>query len=132
MAIETTITYAIISYLNALEGCICEKVMGGSTASGRADINGCYKGRSFRIETKTADNAYKPSKKQLYNLKQWYNAGSVTMVAYSVKFVREVFNDPSFWAYSAYDAYTQQEEKNNCVSWASAKGLKRPNEYVSV
>lgn len=130
MAIETTVTKAIMSYLDALEGCICEKVMGGSTASGRSDINGCYKGRSFRIESKTADNGYKPSKKQIYNLKLWYNAGAVTMVAYNLKFVREVFSNPAFWAYSKYDAYLQQPEKNNCTSWASAKGLKRKEGYI--
>lgn len=132
MAIETTITHAIIGYLNALEGCICEKVLGGSTTIGRADINGCYKGRSFRIETKSADNAYKPSKQQIYNLKLWYNAGAVTVVAYSVKFIKDIFTNPSFWAYSSYDAYLQQDEKNKCVSWASAKALKRKSEYAEL
>jgi hypothetical protein len=130
MAVETTITQAIIAYLNALDGCICEKVMGGSTSSGRSDINGCYRGRSFRIEVKTPDNRYKPSKRQIYNLKLWYNSGAVTMVTYSLKFVKEVFDNPSFWAYSEYEAYVQAKEKNNCVSWASAGALKRKDGYT--
>lgn len=131
MAIEASITKSIMDYLNSLQGCICEKIKGDSTASGRSDINGCYKGRSFKIEAKTADNRNKATKKQVYYLKCWFRAGAVVMVAYSLRFVKEVFDDPSFWAYSEHDAYLQLNEANGMVSWASAGRLSGKKERLN-
>jgi hypothetical protein len=130
MALESSITGAIIAYLNALPGCICEKVDGDCRASGRPDINGCYRGRSFRIETKTPDNRNVATKKQVYNLKKWFQAGAVVMVAYSVTFVKQIFSDPWFWAYSEYEAHKERGERNGCLSWASAGALKNREEHT--
>ena len=73
---EQTIVNAILKYLNSLPCCVAEKVQGTALSSGKADINGCYKGHSLRIEVKTADNGNKASKKQLVNLKRWQAAGA--------------------------------------------------------
>ena len=83
-----------MTWLNEQDGVIMEKVKGEAECSGRADINGCYHGRSVRIEVKTPDNRNKPSKKQLYNLWQWHKAGAIVMVVYSLRAVQEAF---SFW-----------------------------------
>ena len=128
MAIEGRITGAIMDYLNALEGCICEKVSGDAKSSGRPDINGVYKGRSFRIEAKTPDNRNTATKKQLHNLRKWHNAGSVVFVAYSLAFIKEIFNDPWFWVHSELEAYKELIEINGCVSWASAPALNNRGE----
>ena len=56
MPFESSITGSIIDYLNSLPGGRAEKLKGSSSGSGKADINGCYRGRSLRIEVKTPDN----------------------------------------------------------------------------
>ena len=86
MPIETSITSSIISHLKQIGG-QAEKVKGDSSASGRPDINACYKGRCLRIEVKTPDNRNTTSKKQDINLKRWRHAGAVTMTVYSKRAV---------------------------------------------
>lgn len=86
MPIETSITSSIISHLKQIGG-QAEKVKGDSSASGRPDINACYKGRCLRIEVKTPDNRNTTSKKQDINLKRWGHAGAVTMAVYSKRAV---------------------------------------------
>lgn len=93
MSFETTITHNIMKYLNDLTCCITEKVKGEAECSGRADINGCFRGHSMRIEVKTPDNRNKPTKKQLWNLWQWNNAGAICMVTYSLDTVKKVFDE---------------------------------------
>lgn len=123
MSFETTITHNIMKYLNDMDGVIMEKVKGEAECSGRADINGCYKGRSVRIEVKTPDNKNKPSKKQLWNLWQWHKAGAIVMVVYSLKAVQEAFRIWDETNGKPYNNITISEE-NNCVSM-----IMYPNKY---
>lgn len=90
MALEKTITNNILKYLNGLSGCIAEKVSGNVGQVGRADINGCINGQTFRIEVKMDDNGNKPTQKQLLNLAQWGKAGAIAFVAYSLEDVKMV------------------------------------------
>ena len=113
MSIETTITHNIMKYLNDMDGVIVEKVKGTAESAGRADLNGCYHGTSFRIEVKTPDHKNKPSKAQLLNLWKWHKAGAITMVVYSLYAVE--------WAFATWDENIEPkskiiEESNNCVS----------------
>ena len=89
---ESVIVKDILNYLNKLPNCVAEKVMGTATSSGKADINGCYRGKALKIEVKTPDNNNKPSKKQLANLLRWANSGAICLVVYSLEDVKEVIN----------------------------------------
>lgn len=91
MPFESSIQSSVLHYLKNLPRCIAENVSGNSAQSGRADINGCYRGRCFRIELKTPDNGNTPTEKQLLELYYWQRAGAVVMVAYSLADVRAVF-----------------------------------------
>jgi hypothetical protein len=92
--LESQIVNRILKYLNEqVDNCIAEKVMGNAFQFGRPDINGCWKGRSFRIEVKTPDHGNKPTKAQELNLLKWEKAGSLCFVAYSLDDVKEhIFN----------------------------------------
>lgn len=89
---ESSIQSSVIRYLNSLPGCIAENVSGNSAQSGRADINGCFQGRAFRIELKTVDNGNTPTKKQLHELLKWQVAGAIVMVAYTLEDVKAIFS----------------------------------------
>jgi hypothetical protein len=89
LALESQITNRILKYLNGLEDCVAEKVMGNAFQFGRPDINACWKGRSVRIEVKTPDHGNKPSKAQELNLRLWDKAGALAFVAYSLEDVKE-------------------------------------------
>lgn len=114
MPFETSITHRIMEYFNNIDGVIMEKVKGEAECSGRADINGCYRGQSVRIEVKTPDNRNKPSKKQLYNLYQWNKAGALCMVVYSLDAVIHGFEE--FKSEPTDSGHEIIEEKNNCRS----------------
>lgn len=88
MPFEKSITNSIIKYLNSLPDCRAEKVQGGATASGRADINACYRGRTIRIEVKTPDHKNRTSEKQKHNLDKWAKAGAVVMTMYNLDAVK--------------------------------------------
>lgn len=121
MPIESSITTSILKYLNSLPNCIAEKVKGDSTSSGRADINGCFQGQSFRIEIKTPDNKNVASKKQKINLRKWYNAGSTVFVTYTLQFVQAVIPN----IISQKEAFNIcQQEQNGCRSFARRKEVK--------
>lgn len=96
----------VLSYLNSIEGCCAENVSGNSQQSGRADINGVYRGRSFRIELKILDNQNKPTLKQMLNLMKWFKSGSAISVAYTIadiqKFI-EGFKNETPW-FQKYDS----------------------------
>ena len=111
MPFETTITHNIMSYLNGLPHCIMEKVKGEAECSGRADINGCFHRHSVRIEVKTPDNKNKPTKKQLWNLLQWNNAGAVCLVVYSLDTVVSVFSN-GFHPAKGWQTF---DEANGCM-----------------
>lgn len=117
MAFEKSITNAILNYLNSLPDCIAEKTKGDSTSSGRADINGCFRGLAFRIEVKTPDNKNVASTKQKINLRKWYNAGALVMVTYSLQFVKMVFSKLS----AQKKLHVKHSEQNNCMSWAKKR-----------
>lgn len=90
---ENVIVNEILKYLNELPQCVAEKVQGTALSSGKADINGCYKGHSIRIEVKTPDHGNKASKKQKLNLLRWKKAGAYCCVAYSLDDVIELLGD---------------------------------------
>ena len=81
---EATLQTTVLKKLNALPGCIAENVSGNAAQSGRADINGCYKGQSFKIELKVLDEENTPTEKQLAYLKKWVNKGAAVCVAYTL------------------------------------------------
>ena len=122
MPFESSITKSILNYLNSLPDCIAEKVKGDSTASGRADINGCFQGRSFRVEVKTPDNRNEASTRQKINLRKWYNSGAIVMVTYSLNFVKQVFPEK---AQTSKRVCIKYKETRGCVSWVKCKGEKR-------
>lgn len=93
MGLETNFQSQVLEYLNGLPGCKAENVSGNANQSGRPDINGCYHGRMFKIELKSPDTGYKPSKKQLLELRKWKRAGCAIGVIYTMKFLKEVFED---------------------------------------
>lgn len=118
MALESCITKSVLTYLNSLPCCVAEKLAGSSQSSGKADINGCINGRSFRIEMKTPDNHNKSSLKQDINLRRWFNAGSLVMVSYSAGFVKHALE---LCLNTVYEGDIEHVEENWCVSWAKWK-----------
>ena len=87
MASESSIQESILNYINSLPYGKAENVSGNAKQSGRADINACINGRTFKIEVKTEDNAYGrkgASNKQRLYLEKWARAGAVSCVVYSV------------------------------------------------
>lgn len=95
---ESSVQSSVLEYLNSLKGCIAENVSGNSSQSGRADINGCFRRRAFRIELKVPDRGNTPTKKQLYELLRWQKAGAIVMVAYSLDNVKTIFtNNGLLW-----------------------------------
>ena len=82
---ESSFQSQALIYLNSINGCVAENVSGNSAQSGRADINGCINGKSFRIALKVPDHGNTPSKKQLYDLLRWHKAGALVMVAYTME-----------------------------------------------
>ena len=111
MGLESNFQATVLEYLNSLPGCKAENVSGNANQSGRPDINGCYKGRMFKIELKTPDNNNQASKKQQLELRKWRNAGCVTAVVYDMNFLKEVFSMD--WEVHS-DVYV-----NNKPSWCS-------------
>lgn len=93
MALESSIQDAILDYINSLPYGRAENVSGNAQQSGRADINACIAGITFKIEVKTEDTAYgrkgATTKQRLY-LEKWARAGAVSCVVYSVDDVRWV------------------------------------------
>lgn len=87
---EGSIQSSVLEYLNSLPQCMAENVSGNARQSGRADINGCYKGRCFKIELKDKETGYKPTKQQILYLERWKRAGAVVGICYSLEDVKEV------------------------------------------
>lgn len=88
--IENSLQNKVLEYLNSLPRCMAENVSGNARQRGRADINGCYNGRCFKIELKSRDTGYKPTKQQELYLKRWKAAGAIVAVCYSLEEVKEV------------------------------------------
>lgn len=97
MASESSIQTNIIGYINSLPNGRAENVSGNAQQSGRADINACIDGKTFKIEVKTEDTAYGRKgatlKQQLY-LEKWAISGAVSCVVYSVDDVKYMINYP--------------------------------------
>lgn len=116
MPLEKSITNKILAYLNSLPECIAEKVEGNAKASGRADINACYKGHTLRIEVKTPDNKNKASETQNHNLAKWNRAGAFTMVVYSLDAVEQFIDYIDTIGLSGEVCSVNFPEINNCKS----------------
>jgi len=93
MAIEKTIQNNILRYLNSLPNCVAENVSGNISQAGRPDINCCWRGRCVRIEVKSPDHNYQPTKLQILNLKSWAKAGAYCLVAYGIDDVKAIINN---------------------------------------
>jgi hypothetical protein len=99
VASETSIQDDILDYLNSLPQGRAENVSGNAKQSGRADINACIAGITYKIEVKTEDTAYgrkgATTKQRLY-LEKWARAGAVACVVYSVDDVKLMVNKHLF------------------------------------
>lgn len=113
MGLESTLQSRVLDYLNQLPGCKAENVSGNASQSGRPDINGCFRGRMFKLELKTPDHRYKASKKQQLELRRWKNTGCVVGVIYSMAMIYKLFS----LDWEEYPGYEEKTEANNCLSW---------------
>ena len=94
MPLESVIVNKMLDYLNKeVKGCIAEKVHGNKYQVGRSDINGCWKGRSFRIEGKSPDHGNKPSKAQILDMKMWSKAGALCFATNNLEDVKRIINN---------------------------------------
>lgn len=96
MGLEANFQTTVLKYLNSLPGCKAENVSGNANQSGRPDINGCYKGRAFKLELKSDTTGYKASNKQKIELRRWKNSGCVVGVIHSMRALRYLF-ETSNW-----------------------------------
>lgn len=87
---ESNLQSRVLEYLNSLPHCMAENVSGNARQRGRADINGCYKGRCFKIELKDESTGYRPTRQQKLYLEKWKRAGALVGVCYSIEDVKEV------------------------------------------
>ena len=114
MGFESSFQSTVLKYLNSLPGCKAENVSGNANQSGRPDINGCYRGRMFKIELKTPDNKNEATKKQSLELRKWKNAGCAVAVIYDMDMLKEMF---SFDWCSVEMAGGDSMDSNGCHSW---------------
>lgn len=85
---EKILVNKIMKYLESV-GAKAVKFHGNRfVQTGTPDILGCYKGFSFVIECKVGKN--KTTKIQEHQLNQWHEAGSYTLVAYSIEEVEDM------------------------------------------
>lgn len=113
MGLESSFQSSVLDCLNKLPGCKAENVSGNASQSGRPDINGCFRGRMFKLELKTSDHRYKASKKQQLELRRWKNAGCVVGVIYSMRMICRLFS----LDWEQYHGYDEMPEDNECLSW---------------
>ncbi len=113
MGFEGNFQSTVLKYLNSLPGCRAENVSGNANQSGRPDINGCYRGRMFKIELKTPDNKNQATKKQRLELRKWKNAGCAVAVIYDMALLKDMFSHD----WDAYEQLQGQAYDNGCLSW---------------
>ncbi len=113
MGLESNFQSTALKYLNSLPGCKAENVSGNANQSGRPDINGCYRGRMFKIELKTPDNKNEATKKQSLELRRWRNAGCAVAVIYTMDFLKYMFS----FDWDAYEQSQAQDMTDGCMSW---------------
>ena len=88
---ESAIQSKVLEYMNSLPECIAENVSGNARQSGRADINGCYRGRCVKIELKDpTDKGYTATNQQKLYLLKWKKAGALVGVCYSLEDVKKL------------------------------------------
>lgn len=102
MASESSIQSDILAFINSLPQGRAENVSGNAQQSGRADINACIVGRTFKIEVKTEDTSYGrkgATEKQRLYLEKWARAGAISCVVYSVGDIQFVIDNELgfFW-----------------------------------
>ena len=114
LGLESNFQSSALKYLNGLPGCKAENVSGNASQSGRPDINGCFRGRMFKLELKTPDNRYKASTKQKLELRRCFNCGCVVGVIYSMNSLSQMFNE--IWE-SDHMKTRYILEENQCESW---------------
>lgn len=114
MGRENSLQNSALEYLNKLPGCVAENVSGDASQSGRPDINGCYKGRAFKLELKTPDNKNEASLKQDLELRRWKRAGCVIGVIYSMRALKRLFEVDYDWSQIKS---VMVQEGNGCRSW---------------
>lgn len=76
-----------------MDNCRAIKVQGNAQRSGEPDIDGCYRGRSLKLEVKRPQGTYKPSELQLAVLSMWKEAGALTGVVHSVDEVKALLEE---------------------------------------
>lgn len=114
MGRENSFQSSVLEYLNSLPGCKAENVSGNAHQSGRPDINGCFHGRMFKIELKSPDRKYIPSKKQKLELRKWANVGCVVAVAYNLDFIKDLFENADWNPIADFHC---DENYCGCHSW---------------
>lgn len=116
MGLESSFQNKVLRYLNSLPNCRAENVSGNAMQSGRPDINGCYKGRMFKLELKVPDHKNEASVKQRLTLRKWASAGCAVGILYSMKSLKEfmkVLMEPM----DVDDFQAFLPEENGCESW---------------
>lgn len=113
---ENTFQNWTIEYLNSIPGCRAENVSGNAQQSGRPDINGCYKGRAFKLELKIPDHKNKATLKQQLNLRKWESVGCAVGVLYSKVSVKAFMGSLMQIDLDHQINHTIAEE-NDCESW---------------
>ena len=98
MAIEASIQEKILKYLNSLPECIAENISGDASQKGRPDINCCFEGRCYRIEVKSEETGYKPTKLQILKLKKWAKAGAVCVIVWNLDEVKTLMSCHGGWS----------------------------------
>ena len=124
MGFESSFQSTVLKYLNSLPGCKAENVSGNANQSGRPDINGCYKGRMFKIELKTPDNKNEATKKQSLELRKWKNVGCAVAVIYDMDMLKEMFSFD--WCF--FEQAHGDKVENGCHSWYSIPPIKKHHE----
>jgi hypothetical protein len=85
---EKAIVKAVLSYLNALPGCVARKRWGGGYGvAGDPDITGCIRGRHFEFEVKRSGE--RPTPLQARRLRDWQRAGALVAVVSSLEEVKD-------------------------------------------
>lgn len=87
-----TVVPRILAAIRKLDGLKAIKIhVDGYTEEGTPDIIGSYRGRAFALECK--NETYQPTKKQLYELQMWREAGALVAVVRTPAEALEVLGD---------------------------------------
>lgn len=115
--LESPFQSKALSFLNNIPYCKAENVSGNARQSGRPDVNGCYKGRMFKIELKIPDHKNVASKKQSIELRRWARSGAIVGVIYSMDTLRDMFYEIELSEGKRQNKRYEVYETNGCTSW---------------